>query len=64
LKDISILRNIAADKRDSNASFAEKEIEMKNSKNRLKQVTRTLKAVSGPGDSGEPVITIMLPDED
>ena len=38
--------------------------EMKNSKNRLKQVTRTLKAVSGPGDSGEPVITIMLPEED
>ncbi|MBI4165214.1 MAG: hypothetical protein HY508_05715 [Acidobacteria bacterium] len=24
----------------------------------------TLKAVCGPGDSGEPVITIMLPDED
>jgi hypothetical protein len=24
----------------------------------------TLKAVCGPGDSGEPVVTIMLPDED
>ena len=24
----------------------------------------TLKAVAGPGDSGEPVITIMLPEED
>ena len=24
----------------------------------------TLKAVSGPGDKGEPVITIMLPEED
>jgi hypothetical protein len=24
----------------------------------------TLKAVAGPGDAGEPVITIMLPDED
>ncbi len=24
----------------------------------------TLKAVCGPGDQGEPVITIMLPDED
>jgi len=23
-----------------------------------------LKAVSGPGDAGEPVITVMLPDED
>ena len=23
-----------------------------------------LKAVSGPGDQGEPVITVMLPDED
>ncbi len=24
----------------------------------------TLKAVCGPGDQGEPVITVMLPDED
>ena len=24
----------------------------------------TLKAICGPGDRGEPVITIMLPDED
>jgi hypothetical protein len=24
----------------------------------------TLKAVCGPGDDGEPVVTIMLPDED
>jgi hypothetical protein len=24
----------------------------------------TLKAVSGPGDEGEPVMTIMLPEED
>ncbi len=24
----------------------------------------TLKAVAGPGDNGEPVITVMLPDED
>jgi hypothetical protein len=24
----------------------------------------TLKAVSGPGDDGEPVMTLMLPDED
>jgi hypothetical protein len=24
----------------------------------------TLKAVSGPGDDGEPVITVMMPDED
>jgi hypothetical protein len=23
-----------------------------------------LKAVSGPGDDGEPVVTVMLPDED
>lgn len=38
--------------------------EMKSTKNRLKQVTETLKAVSGPGDAGEPVITIMLPEED
>lgn len=26
--------------------------------------TVTLKAVSGPGDQGEPVLTVMLPDED
>jgi len=38
--------------------------EMRTNKNRLKQVTRTLKAVSGPGDAREPVITIMLPEED
>ena len=30
----------------------------------LKKHTVTLKAVIGPGDEGEPVITIMLPDED
>lgn len=38
--------------------------EMKTNKSRLKQVTEILKAVSGPGDNGEPVITIMLPWED
>lgn len=26
--------------------------------------TIELKAISGPGDTGEPVLTIMLPDED
>jgi len=29
-----------------------------------KHETVTLKAVCGPGDEGEPVITVMLPDED
>ena len=29
-----------------------------------KQKTVTLKAVCGPGDRGEPVLTVMLPDED
>lgn len=29
-----------------------------------KQETVTLKALCGPGDNGEPVITIMLPNED
>ncbi len=29
-----------------------------------KQETVTLKSICGPGDDGEPVITIMLPDED
>jgi hypothetical protein len=24
----------------------------------------TLKAICGPGDNGEPVVTIILPDED
>ncbi|KKK86406.1 hypothetical protein LCGC14_2763580, partial [marine sediment metagenome] len=24
----------------------------------------TLKAIAGPGDKGEPVVTVMLPDED
>lgn len=38
--------------------------EMKTTKHRLKQVTKKLKAVCCPGDDGEPVITIMLPDED
>ncbi len=32
--------------------------------NRTKQEDVTLKAVIGPGDDSEPVITIMLPDED
>jgi hypothetical protein len=32
--------------------------------NRTKRETVILKALCGPGDSGEPVITIMLPDED
>ena len=32
--------------------------------NRTKRETVILKAVCGPGDSGEPVITILLPDED
>jgi hypothetical protein len=31
---------------------------------RTKQETVQLKAVCGPGDNAEPVITIMLPDED
>ena len=31
---------------------------------RVKQESVQLKAVSGPGDTPEPVITIMLPDED
>lgn len=30
----------------------------------LEQETVTLKAICGPGDTGEPVITIMLPHED
>ncbi len=38
--------------------------EMVRCRSRLKQVTVELKAVCGPGDQGEPVITIMLPDED
>jgi len=29
-----------------------------------KHETVTLKAVCGPGDAGEPVLTVMLPDED
>lgn len=29
-----------------------------------KPVTAQLKAICGPGDEGEPVLTIMLPDED
>ena len=29
-----------------------------------RRVTARLKAVCGPGDDGEPVLTIMLPDED
>jgi len=29
-----------------------------------KQETVTLKAICGPGDQGEPVLTVMLPDED
>ena len=28
------------------------------------QQTVELKAISGPGDAGEPVLTLMLPDED
>ncbi len=32
--------------------------------NRTKQETIVLKALCGPGDDAEPVITIMLPDED
>lgn len=32
--------------------------------NRTKHELVTLKALCGPGDSGEPVITIMLPNED
>jgi hypothetical protein len=32
--------------------------------NRTKQETVTLKAICGPGDTAEPVITIMLPEED
>jgi hypothetical protein len=32
--------------------------------NRTKRETVILKALCGPGDNGEPVITIMLPDED
>ena len=31
---------------------------------KLEQETVTLKAVCGPGDDGEPVMTIMLPHED
>ena len=37
---------------------------MKTTNLRLKQQTITLKATCGPGDNGEPVITIMLPSED
>ena len=29
-----------------------------------RHVAVELKAVCGPGDKGEPVVTIMLPDED
>lgn len=29
-----------------------------------RQITAQLKSVIGPGDNGEPVITLMLPDED
>ncbi len=29
-----------------------------------KQETATLKAMCGPGDNGEPVLTVMLPEED
>jgi len=29
-----------------------------------KLVTTDLKAICGPSDNGEPVLTIMLPDED
>lgn len=29
-----------------------------------KQETVALKAICGPGDNGEPVLTVMLPDED
>lgn len=32
--------------------------------NRTKREAVILKAICGPGDSGEPVITILLPDED
>ena len=32
--------------------------------NRTKRETVILKALCGPGDNGEPVITILLPDED
>jgi hypothetical protein len=32
--------------------------------NRTKRETVILKAICGPGDNGEPVITVMLPDED
>jgi hypothetical protein len=32
--------------------------------NRTKRETVILKALCGPGDNGEPVITIMLPDQD
>jgi hypothetical protein len=32
--------------------------------NRTKRETVILKAICGPGDSGEPVITILLHDED
>ena len=32
--------------------------------NRTKRETVILKALCGPGDNGDPVITIMLPDED
>ncbi len=37
-------------------------LEVRNSEEKSELVT--LKAVCGPGDQGEPVITIMLPDED
>jgi hypothetical protein len=32
--------------------------------NNARSTLVTLKAVCGPGDAGEPVITVMLPDED
>ena len=32
--------------------------------NTAKLTSVQLKSICGPGDSGEPVITIMLPDED
>ena len=35
---------------------------VRNDNRRLEQVT--LKALCGPGDNAEPVITVMLPDED
>jgi len=37
---------------------------MKTGKTRSRKVTVTVVAVCGPGDDGEPVITLMLPEDD